>query len=425
MSRGIFWSRKARAPRALLAWEIGAGFTHAQNLWGVARHLSRIGVECLVAMADPRFDPWFRTLGARVAQTYLWPIMRSTGLLPQSRPNRVFCDILANYGMSQPGNVSAALAHYETLFALFQPDIVLCENAFGALLAARGRAPAIVFGSTLLFMPPRLGDAFAPIDPGAPDPSWPVAGVLDGLNAGLGALARDALFSVADMFDGAAVMPFGPAAFDPYGGYRKEPVLPPYCPDLPHGVVNGTGDEIIVYLHEAVQLVDPAMRAILEFPAPVRVYIPALGDDWRARFVAGGIVVEDRMMPLRMIVEKARCLVHHGGVTLTAAALAHAVPQIILARFYENGLAGRYVAERGLGAHCRLDSISAEWMLSALDRVLSDPRLPERALATAPACRAWFAGDPTHAVACKAAEILRLKPPPLAPGGGPSAWSAI
>jgi hypothetical protein len=327
--------------------------------------------------------------------------------------------------MSQPGNLSAALAHYETVFSLFQADIVLCENAFGALLAARGRAPAIVFGSTLLFMPPRLGDALAPINPLDPDPSWPVAGVLDGLNEGLGALARGGLSSIADMFDCAAVMPFGPAAFDPYGACRTEQILPPYCPDLPQGAINGNGDEIIIYLHEAVQLVEQAMLAILQFPAPVRVYIPALGDEWRARFLAKGISVEDRMMPLQLIVEKARCLVHHGGVTLTAAALACAVPQIILARFYENGLAGRYVAERGLGEHCRLDSVSSEWILSALDRVLSDPRLEERAREAAPECRRWFMGDPTHVVACKAAEILRLKAPPIAPRGSPSEGSAL
>jgi hypothetical protein len=282
-----------------------------------------------------------------------------------------------------------------------------------------------VFGSTLLFMPPRLGDAFAPIDPREPNPSWPVSGVLEGVNEGLGALARGALLSIADIFDCAAVMPFGPAAFDPYGAYRQEPILPPHCPDLPLGSIDGTGDEIVVYLHEAVQLVEQAMLAILQFPGTVRVYIPSLGDAWRARFLASGISVEDRMMPLQMIVENARCLVHHGGVTLTAAALANAVPQIILARFYENGLAGRYVSERGLGEHCRLDSVSAEWILSALDRVLNDARLSQRAREAAPQSRGWFTGDPTHVVACKAAEILRLKAPPTSLRGSPSEWSAL
>jgi len=423
MRFGDFRLRKARAPRALLAWEIGAGFTHAQNLWGVARHLRQIGVEALAVLADPRFDPWFRTLGVRVAQTYLWPVMRATSLSPPQRPNIAFSDILANYGMSDPVHVGAALAHYETLFDLCQPDIVLCENAFGALLAARGRVPAIVFGSTLLFMPPIRGDGFAPIDPEA-EPSWPVEEVLDGLNAGLGAQARAPLAVLTDLFD-VAVMPFGPAAFDPYAAYRgAEAILPPHCPDLPAGV-NGDRREIVVYLHEAAQLAEPAMRALQKCPAPTRVYIPSLAEDWRASFLARGIIVEERMMPLEMIVKNARCLVHHGGVTLTAAALAHGVPQIVMSRFYENGLAGRYVAERGLGDHRRLDTISVEWFASALARVLNDPHVHARAREAAAECRSWFSGDPTHAVACKAAEILRLKPPPNTPARGPSEWSPL
>jgi hypothetical protein len=143
-----FFSRKLprngkKTFKALLAWEIGAGFTHSQNLFGVARHLRSLGVECTIATADPRFDPWFRSIGCKTIQTYLWPVMRNDIDLPPQRRMHVFSDILANHGFCDPSNLGAMFAHYDTLIDLVQPDILLCENAFGAALAARGRVPTI------------------------------------------------------------------------------------------------------------------------------------------------------------------------------------------------------------------------------------------------------------------------------------------
>ena len=155
-----FFPRRKKTPTALIAWEIGAGFTHSQNLWGVVRHLRYMGFRCVVATADPRFEIWFRALGTDVVQTFLWPVMRSNAAMPEQRPARVLTDVLANYGVTRPIDLKGAMAHYETLFSLVKPDVVLAENGFGIVLAARGRYPVVIFGSTLLFMPPALGHAF-------------------------------------------------------------------------------------------------------------------------------------------------------------------------------------------------------------------------------------------------------------------------
>ncbi len=420
----LFSSKRRQPPHALLVWEIGAGFTHSQNLFGVARHLRATGMDCTIATADPRFDPWFRSIGCRTLQTYLWPVMRSGIVLPEQRPAHVLGDVLANYGVCDPANLTAALAHYETLLDLVRPDIVLCENAFGAQLAARGRAPVVVFGSTLLFLPPLEGDGFAPIDPALPEPSWPEDRVLERINAGLGGMARPPLMRIADLFDVAEVLPFGPAAFDPYAHARTGRVLPPHCPDFPAGAGIGAGRGVIAYLHESAQFVPSVMKALLRLPEGSRIYIPSLAEPHRAAMQAAGLIVADRMLTLSEIAAEAGCLLHQGGVTLTAAALALGIPQVILARFHENGIAGRYVTERGAGAVHRIDDVKAGWISTALKQQQGEAAR-QAAAACASEARSWFSGDPTHEVACAAARQLGLPMPPLTPMPAHQAWSPV
>jgi len=152
-------SAGGRPKRALLAWEFGSGRTHVGNLLGVAGHLRRSGVECLAALYDLRFASEFAALGIPVVQNYVWPARRRAPFPWQEREARALGDALANLGLADPPSLAAALAHYDGLFALFEPDIVLSENAFGAVLAARGRRPAIAFG-TGSCLPPLDGAGF-------------------------------------------------------------------------------------------------------------------------------------------------------------------------------------------------------------------------------------------------------------------------
>ena len=408
---------RKRRPRVLLAWEIGAGVTHAQSAAGIVAHLAANGVSCFFAAADPRFEPWFRAAGCPVVQTWLWPPMRTGAALPAQRDPRTLPDMLANYGAIDPANLAAGIAHYDALFDLVKPDLLLCDNAFAALLAARGRIPAIVYGSTLLFMPPVQGGRLAPVDPADPAPAWPEDDVLDAIAAALGASARPPLTCAADIMACEAVMPFGPAAFDPYAHARATPLLPPYCPDLPSAPATSAGREIFVYLHESAQFSGPLMAALARLPPPLRVYIPALTRENRNALEKAGAQVETRMHALSDIA-RARCLVHHGGVTLTAAALALGAPQAILARFHDNAVAGQFVADRDLGLWMRADEFAADRFVEGVRAVLDDPLIALRAKNGAGEFRAWFSGDPTFAVARRAGAALGLKEMRAAPSRG-------
>jgi hypothetical protein len=395
--------------RALLVWETGAGFTHAQNILGVARHLTHQGISCVAALADVRFDPWFRQIGCQTLQTYLGPVMRTGFATPEPRAPRVFSDILANQGFFETAHAAAALAHYETLFQLTQPDIVLCENAPNAVLAARKRIPTIIFGSSLMTMPPTTGGSLAPVDLSEAGSSWPQDALLGQINAALSAARRPPLSSMIDLLHCDAMLPFGPAAFDPYAHSRKEPVLAPHCPDFPSGTRSSAGKHIAVYMHEAAQYVPEIIRGLSILPQGTHVFIPSLQPHLRQVLESAGLVVHVSMLPLSFLQQEASCLVHQGGVTLTAAALAMGIPQLVLARFHENAIAGRYVDRCGLGLVARIDTVEARWLADTAVAIASDQDLQIRAAKAVPTYRAWFDHDPTKAVAAAAARILGVQ----------------
>ena len=130
------------------------------------------------------------------------------------------------------------------------------------------------------------------------------------------------------------------------------------------------------------------------------------------------------MMPSRLVAERARLLVHQGGVTLTAAALALGIPQVILARFHENGLAGQFVSDARLGYTNRLDA-EGDWIRETVTHARNDNELRNRARRRIPEFRSWFSKDPTGIVATKAARLLGLSATVAPQLHDPHQWSPI
>jgi hypothetical protein len=209
--------------------------------------------------------------------------------------------------------------------------------------------------------------------------------------------------------DCSGVMPFGPAAFDPYAHARIDPVLAPYCPDLPRTGVANDRSEIFVYLHESAQFSEAIMAMLEGLPPPVRAYIPALTRENAAVLERCGVTIERRMLSLDVVAQKARCLVHHGGVTLTAAALALGVPQFILARFHDNAAAGAFVAERNLGGWIWSEEAVPDRAAAAVRRIIDDAAFAARAESKMGEFRGWFGADPTFAVAQRAGALVGLR----------------
>ena len=393
-----------RTRRALLAWEFGAGRTHIANLLGVARHLRAAGVECVATLYDPRFAAEFAALGIPVVQNYVWPARRRAPIAWQERPVLSFGDVLANLGFASPPALGASLAHYEGLFALTRPDIVLAENAPGALLAARGKLPAIAFG-TGSCLPPIVDGAFALQNGSGDAPSWPVDYLRARINTVLGASGRPPLEQLGDLLGVEGVYPFGPIEFDLYASQRQTPMLPPPTPGLDGPIPIAHGSEIFIYLHGLIQAKPQLMQGLAEIERPARVFIPDLADAEREK-LPDSWTFERRAVPLPEIIDRSRCVIHHGGPQLTSICLAAGLPQIIIPKEPDNETGARLVTGRGLGAARDISDVTAEWLASAAHRAYDDIALKQRCETAAPEFARWFSADPTRIVADAALKLI-------------------
>ena len=406
---GRGWLKKKRRKRVLLAWEYGAGRTHYGNLLAVARHLKASGIECLATLHDnSAADAEFAAIGVHTLQNFIWPSQRRWRSRWTEIANNSFTDFLARIGMNSSASVAAVIAHYDTLFSLFQPDLILCDQAFGAILAGRERMPVVAMGFCVR-LPPIVNGGF-PVYPGRTEPAVPVDELLCSINRGLAQVGRFPLREIADILRIAAVMPSGPAEFDFYPEYRREPLLPPVVPGLRDAYPLREGNEIFVYLHGFVQSHAPIMDALVALAAgdtPVRSYIPHITDQTRKTLF--NIAIEDRPVPIKDIFARSRVVVHHGGEQLTSACLAVGIPQVIIGKERDNRINGTYVKNLGLGEYCWYADAAREWIVDAVHRCLNDDALKARCRAAAPEYRKWFEVEASEIVAARICQLLGIE----------------
>lgn len=395
-------------PRALLAWEFGAGRTHALSLLCIARFLREAGVECLAALYEPTLREEFAAIGVPAVQTYVWPGRRRAAAGWQEREVRALGDVLVNLGMTIPGALGDAIGHYDGLFSLFRPDVVLAENAFGALLAARGRLPSLAFGTNACLPPVRDGRFALRPDTSGTEATFPEDEVRDALNRELVPAGRPPLAALTDLVDPARAYPYGPPAFDTYARHRDRPILPSPLPGfaLPERWTRGEG--VFAYLHALVQGTDAVLAGLRRARRATKLYLPGLLPDVRAG-LGDGIQVSEAAMPLAWILSAPRCVVHHGGLQLTTACLAAGRPQVILAKELDNEIAGRFVAERGLGFARHVVDADAGWLKDAVRRAHDDEALAHRCRDAAAEFLSWTAPDPNRIVADAALRLMEAR----------------
>ena len=409
--------KRARRKRVLLAWEYGAGRTHYSNLKAVAEHLRASGVECLAALYDnSAADREFASVGVRTVQNFVWPSQRNGRSGWQPIRVNGFTDFVAHVGLSSGPAVAAAIAHYDGLFSLFEPDLVLCEQAYGAMLAAREHLPVVAIGFCVR-LPPIVAGGF-PIFPGRPAATVAVDELLAAINLGLAQAGRFPLNEIGDLLRVAAVMPHGPAEFDFYLAERTEPLLPPSVPglrDVLARLSDGVeGNEVFVYLHGLVQDYPPVLEGLARLQFPVRAYIPDLSEASRQKL--SGLILEDRPVPVKEIFARSRVVVHQGGEQLTSACLAAGVPQVILSTWLDTRVTGGFVKAMDLGDTCRIGEAGAQWLVDAVRLCYADEGLRRRCRAAAPQYRGWFDVDPTAIVAERICGLLDVafRPAPTA-----------
>lgn len=123
--------------RILLCWEIGTDYQHLLSLQAIARFYQGKGHEVWVAGRDvTKLRRLFSDVKINVIQAPHSDSAAELGVEKQAP--RSYADFLRRCGFHHSDALSGLMSAWRSMFSFIKPDLLLCDHAPVALLAARG-----------------------------------------------------------------------------------------------------------------------------------------------------------------------------------------------------------------------------------------------------------------------------------------------
>ncbi len=345
----------ARRKRVLLAWERGLGFGHSTHLARIGRRLAGQDVEVVAAVPHRTLSAPLETAGIPLLDAPAWPA-------PSPRPDdhipasATLTDGLAAMGLRDADCVRAVLRGWRALLDTVQPDLVVCNYAPLAGVAARGRARVMRSG-TAYYTPPDHFEAMPFMVPAA-TPRHRDAETLAAVNAaldaeGLAPLPRiGALFASDDAF--VATFPL----LDFYADHRSRDAEGPLFDEMPLPQRRDARG-IFGYLHPELVAQTRVLETLCGLGTKLALRSPGLPPDMAQRLTAAGVRLHRDAVRVAPTIAGARLVLHQGSAGMAADALAAGVPQMTLCVHIEHHLNGSALAAAGLGRHVGLPDPAA------------------------------------------------------------------
>lgn len=371
--------------RVLMVWEMGAGLGHMDRMLVNARALRARGHDVHMALKDlSRAHARVVVDGFTVMQSPLW-------LPPLANPPRLgnYAAALAAAGwLSAPG-LAGLVTAWRTLFALDQPDVVICDHAPTALLALRGqRLPVLAVGNSFEIPPP--GDYFVPMAYWEPAEHSRCAAydalLLAPANQALGLLGDEPLKRLPDLFKGVQSVILSLPELAHYDGYPPQTLAvgPTFIDDV--GATppwpDGDGPKVFAYLSAGHAEFEPLMVALRSTGWPALVHAKGISADAVKRFCSASLTIHPQALHMAHVLEQATLVISHASLgTVSAAALAGQV-QLVLPEHMEQTMVSRRVERAGIGLAVTRSSQGHDFG-RLLKRLVTEPgfRISAQALA--------------------------------------------
>jgi hypothetical protein len=377
-----------------------------RHLRGVAIELMRHGCDCRYGGMREEAVPVLEAAGiaALAPPEEGWPPPPDRNISP-ARNTLNILDTISNFGVGAPETLVRQIAYYDRILDAWQPDLVIGEYAYVAGLAARGRAPFVAIGCTASTVP-----LIGPVPPGfvadGPQWSWTEETFVATVNDGLARAVRPLVVEPVDVLRSVRQYVMAIPETDLYDGRRDDTLLPPMIAGYDPSLSAGDGKEIFVYLHAFTQANVALLAGLIACGHPVRLFLIDLEPENAEVLAELGIIVESAAVAIADIIGRSRLVIHHGGGQMVALLLAAGVPQIVLAKHFDNSHAGASVSALGLGRWCWHQDVTTSWLVDAVE-ALTGPDTAARARAAAPAYRAILSQDPAPIIADGCLAILR------------------
>lgn len=336
-----------------MVWELGANMGHIDRMLVTARVLRSRGHEVVFVLKD--LAQAYRRVVAEGFAVLQAPVWLPRMAKPSGLVN--FSAVLAAAGWLDAAGLAGLLSGWRSLYHLYRPDLLLCDHAPTAMLAARGASfPVAAVGSS--FHVPPVGESFPALhywdetDRAACARSDAI--VLRPANAALAALGEPPMPRLASLFADVLCIVSSLPELTHYPDYpaagieRVGPTFIGDSGDAPQWP-DGPGARVFVYL--SPEHVDfTALMAALRAPG-FSSLVHAGGLSQAAALALGAASIRFAGRPVRIddAMKAADIVITHAGIgTVSAAALAGRV-QLVIPNHMEQYMVGRRVVEAGIG----------------------------------------------------------------------------
>lgn len=358
-----------------MGWESGAGFGHVAPMRLVARALLARGHKPVMALRDVvEPAPMLKDEPYPILQGPFWG-RAAMGLGGKPFSAATFADILAVGGFGNADELSAMMKACDALIDVVRPDLVIAEYAPMLALAARGRVPAILFG-TGFTVPPADLPVYPRIQAKVPHTMLQekVLAVVQEVQKRRGKPVPKTLPEIL-----ACDRRF-PCTFpevDPYRSVRREAVLAPLG-DLPPPSPAPAKPRFFAYLAADAAGLQRVVLALGKSGVPGGIFLRNPPPRLKEELGKTNLVLYDGPQPMTEVMRDASFIVHHGGAGTTEACLAAGRGQLLFPRHLEQWTTARALRSLGVADTITRD-MTEEAVIESVRKFANDPQWNVRA----------------------------------------------
>ena len=364
----------------LMAWELGKGYGHLGPLLALARPLQAAGHHVCFAVRDVAAAEV--VLGGSGLPYYAAP----ANFLPAGDTElHSFAQILLSTAFNREDELRARVRAWQSLYGLLGPNLLVCDHAPTALLAARGRdIPCIVTGNGFVIPP----DVTPLPELRTRKPQYPArleaaeTQARDMANAVLDRTGGPKLGRLAELYAAATPALFTLRELDNYAALRGEVeyrgILPGPGGEAPRWP-EGPGKRVFFYGQPFPSLPE-VLASLSAGPHRTLAYFPMLAPELR-RHASAHLAFADTLQDLAAVTRECDAALMTNGHSTVAAMLLAGKPVVLLPQHLEMSLIANAVQDSGAGLSA--PGLKREGILDKLKRVLQEESFTAKARALA------------------------------------------
>jgi hypothetical protein len=265
---------------------------------------------------------------------------------------------------------------WKTIFDIYKPDLIVCDQSPACCIAAFGRIPVVLMGDG--FTLPPVHEPVFPVHRGA-SPVLDPDRLLENMRIVQKMHGHRIPQTITEPFRTAARLFCTLPELDHYPLMRRDTIIGPPPNDLLEPVDPPMEPRWFAYLKSGFPVTGKILESLCAVKISGEVYINGLTPEWEERLTNSNIVVHHEPPPMSQILPRVSVILHHGGNGASCAALSAGRPQIVMPMYQESGLTGERLRRMGVGYILSPEDIHSGNIGNLLSETVESPAIMDRA----------------------------------------------